>query len=99
MWLIASAHSVPVNVSVSVIVKICDFGLARFKENTFVQTINGCAGTPNWMAPEGKLSRNLMLSTLVFTVFIHDLPQCCEMKSSTRKLTSFQWALFYGRCV
>jgi serine/threonine protein kinase len=34
-------------------VKICDFGLARFKENTFVQTINGCAGTPNWMAPEG----------------------------------------------
>ena len=33
-------------------VKICDFGLARFKENTFVQTINGCAGTPNWMAPE-----------------------------------------------
>ena len=33
-------------------VKICDFGLARIKENTFVQTINGCAGTPNWMAPE-----------------------------------------------
>ena len=34
-------------------VKICDFGLARVKENTFVQTINGCAGTtPNWMAPE-----------------------------------------------
>ena len=27
-------------------VKICDFGLARVKENTFVQTINGCAGTP-----------------------------------------------------
>ena len=33
-------------------VKICDFGLARLKEQTFVQTVNGCAGTPNWMAPE-----------------------------------------------
>jgi serine/threonine protein kinase len=33
-------------------VKICDFGLARFKQDTFVQTINGCAGTPNYMAPE-----------------------------------------------
>ena len=33
-------------------VKICDFGLARFKQDTFVQTVNGCAGTPNYMAPE-----------------------------------------------
>jgi serine/threonine protein kinase len=33
-------------------VKICDFGLARFKQDTFVATVNGCAGTPNYMAPE-----------------------------------------------
>ena len=33
-------------------VKICDFGLARFKADTFVATVNGCAGTPNYMAPE-----------------------------------------------
>jgi|EP01047_Picozoa_sp_COSAG01_P024288 serine/threonine protein kinase len=47
----------PQNVPATTAVKICDFGLARFKENTFVQTINGCAGTPNWMAPEGKRRR------------------------------------------
>jgi serine/threonine protein kinase len=31
-------------------VKICDFGLARLKHETFVQTVNGCAGTPNYVS-------------------------------------------------
>lgn len=34
-------------------VKVCDFGLARFKrEVTHVQTSHNRAGTPGWMAPE-----------------------------------------------
>ncbi len=32
-------------------VKICDFGLARYKEK-FVRDNNGKVGTPHWMAPE-----------------------------------------------
>eukprot|EP01052_Picozoa_sp_SAG31_P018393 SAG31_NODE_1300_length_8906_cov_139.354604_6_plen_124_part_00 len=61
-------------------VKICDFGLARFKENTFVQTINGCAGTPNWMAPEGVQSATvhsrLNLHTITATAIFIDERNC-----------------------
>ncbi|KAG6542680.1 hypothetical protein Mapa_015915 [Marchantia paleacea] len=32
-------------------VKVCDFGLSRFKGNTFLSSRSG-AGTPEWMAPE-----------------------------------------------
>lgn len=32
--------------------KVCDFGIAKFKDRTFVSTINGQAGTPAYMAPE-----------------------------------------------
>ncbi|GKV37559.1 hypothetical protein SLEP1_g45579 [Rubroshorea leprosula] len=32
-------------------VKVCDFGLSRFKENTFLSS-KSAAGTPEWMAPE-----------------------------------------------
>ncbi|XP_077241223.1 protein kinase superfamily protein [Tasmannia lanceolata] len=32
-------------------VKVCDFGLSRFKENTFLSS-KSLAGTPEWMAPE-----------------------------------------------
>lgn len=32
-------------------VKICDFGLSRFKANTFLSS-KTAAGTPEWMAPE-----------------------------------------------
>ena len=46
--------------------KVCDFGLARFKQDTFVATVNGCAGTPNYMAPEVSniSSRHLILICL-----------------------------------
>lgn len=32
--------------------KVCDFGIAKWKERTFVSTANGQAGTPAYMAPE-----------------------------------------------
>lgn len=32
--------------------KVCDFGIAKFKDRTFVSTLNGQAGTPCYMAPE-----------------------------------------------
>ncbi|KAL4447334.1 hypothetical protein ABPG77_007367 [Micractinium sp. CCAP 211/92] len=32
--------------------KVCDFGIAKFKDRTFVSTANGQAGTPAYMAPE-----------------------------------------------
>ncbi len=32
--------------------KVCDFGIAKFKDRTFVSTMNGQAGTPAYMAPE-----------------------------------------------
>lgn len=32
--------------------KVCDFGIAKFKERTFLSTVNGQAGTPAYMAPE-----------------------------------------------
>ncbi|XP_010914327.1 serine/threonine-protein kinase CTR1 isoform X3 [Elaeis guineensis] len=32
-------------------VKVCDFGLSRFKPNTFISS-KSVAGTPEWMAPE-----------------------------------------------
>uniref|UniRef100_A0A803QVH1 Protein kinase domain-containing protein n=1 Tax=Cannabis sativa TaxID=3483 RepID=A0A803QVH1_CANSA len=32
-------------------VKVCDFGLSRSKENTFLSS-KTAAGTPEWMAPE-----------------------------------------------
>ncbi|KAG7971975.1 hypothetical protein I3843_07G161600 [Carya illinoinensis] len=32
-------------------VKVCDFGLSRFKVNTFISS-KSVAGTPEWMAPE-----------------------------------------------
>ncbi|KAL8153965.1 hypothetical protein V2J09_011725 [Rumex salicifolius] len=32
-------------------VKVCDFGLSRFKSNTFISS-KSVAGTPEWMAPE-----------------------------------------------
>ncbi|ONK55303.1 uncharacterized protein A4U43_UnF5270 [Asparagus officinalis] len=32
-------------------VKVCDFGLSRFKANTFISS-KSVAGTPEWMAPE-----------------------------------------------
>ncbi|KAL8505033.1 hypothetical protein ACS0TY_016294 [Phlomoides rotata] len=32
-------------------VKVCDFGLSRLKENTFLSS-KSAAGTPEWMAPE-----------------------------------------------
>lgn len=32
--------------------KVCDFGIAKFKDRTFVSTANGQAGTPAFMAPE-----------------------------------------------
>ena len=32
--------------------KVCDFGIAKFKDRTFVSTVNGQAGTPAYMAPE-----------------------------------------------
>ncbi|KAL9667900.1 hypothetical protein QQ045_002269 [Rhodiola kirilowii] len=32
-------------------VKVCDFGLSRFKANTFISA-KSVAGTPEWMAPE-----------------------------------------------
>ena len=32
--------------------KVCDFGIAKFKERTFLSTKNVQAGTPNYMAPE-----------------------------------------------
>uniref|UniRef100_A0A1D1ZNS8 Protein kinase domain-containing protein n=1 Tax=Auxenochlorella protothecoides TaxID=3075 RepID=A0A1D1ZNS8_AUXPR len=31
---------------------VCDFGIAKFKDRTFVSTANGQAGTPAYMAPE-----------------------------------------------
>lgn len=32
--------------------KVCDFGIAKFKDRTFLSTANGQAGTPAYMAPE-----------------------------------------------
>ncbi|KAK9908804.1 hypothetical protein WJX75_003138 [Coccomyxa subellipsoidea] len=32
--------------------KVCDFGIAKFKDRTFVSTKNANAGTPAYMAPE-----------------------------------------------
>jgi serine/threonine protein kinase len=32
--------------------KVADFGLARLCQDSLVQTVNGAAGTPGWMAPE-----------------------------------------------
>ena len=32
--------------------KVCDFGIAKFKDRTFVSTVNGQAGTPSYMSPE-----------------------------------------------
>ncbi|XP_068657061.1 serine/threonine-protein kinase CTR1 [Aristolochia californica] len=32
-------------------IKVCDFGLSRFKANTFISS-KSVAGTPEWMAPE-----------------------------------------------
>ncbi|KAK9820285.1 hypothetical protein WJX72_008607 [[Myrmecia] bisecta] len=32
--------------------KVCDFGIARFKNRTFISTKNNTAGTPAYMAPE-----------------------------------------------
>eukprot|EP00884_Botryococcus_braunii_P000534 jgi/Botrbrau1/10481/Bobra.0133s0085.1 len=32
--------------------KVCDFGIAKFKNKTFISTVNSQAGTPNYMAPE-----------------------------------------------
>ncbi|XP_068658828.1 serine/threonine-protein kinase CTR1-like [Aristolochia californica] len=32
-------------------VKVCDFGLSRFKQNTYLSS-KSAAGTPEWMAPE-----------------------------------------------
>ncbi|KAK9867625.1 hypothetical protein WJX84_001877 [Apatococcus fuscideae] len=32
--------------------KVCDFGIAKFKERTFISTKNAQAGTPAYMAPE-----------------------------------------------
>ena len=32
--------------------KVCDFGIAKYKDRTFVSTVNGQAGTPTYMAPE-----------------------------------------------
>jgi serine/threonine protein kinase len=34
------------------IAKICDLGIAKFKDRTFLSTVNGQAGTPQYMAPE-----------------------------------------------
>mgnify|MGYP001047809530 CR=1 FL=1 len=31
--------------------KVCDFGIAKFKDRTFISTVNG-QGTPAYMAPE-----------------------------------------------
>ena len=31
---------------------VCDFGIAKYKDRTFVSTANGQAGTPAYMAPE-----------------------------------------------
>ncbi|GMH39148.1 hypothetical protein BSKO_07046 [Bryopsis sp. KO-2023] len=33
-------------------VKVCDFGLSRSKQNTYLSAKEGAAGTPEWMAPE-----------------------------------------------
>ncbi|PSC72410.1 Serine threonine-kinase CTR1 [Micractinium conductrix] len=32
--------------------KVCDFGISKYKDKTFVSTANGQAGTPAYMAPE-----------------------------------------------
>lgn len=32
--------------------KVCDFGIAKFKDSTFMTTKNVTAGTPAYMAPE-----------------------------------------------
>jgi len=32
--------------------KVCDFGIAKFKDKTFLTTVNSHAGTPSYMAPE-----------------------------------------------
>ncbi|KAI3428099.1 hypothetical protein D9Q98_006482 [Chlorella vulgaris] len=32
--------------------KVCDFGIAKFKDRTFVSTVGAQAGTPAYMAPE-----------------------------------------------
>merc|ERR1719245_815911 len=32
--------------------KVCDFGIAKFKNKTFLTTVNSQAGTPAYMAPE-----------------------------------------------
>ena len=31
---------------------MCDFGIAKFKNKTFLTTVNSQAGTPAYMAPE-----------------------------------------------
>ncbi|KAL1541367.1 copper transport protein ctr1, variant 2 [Salvia divinorum] len=38
-------------VDIKYTVKVCDFGLSRFKANTFLSS-KSAAGTPEWMAPE-----------------------------------------------
>ncbi|XP_042042345.1 serine/threonine-protein kinase CTR1-like isoform X1 [Salvia splendens] len=38
-------------VDIKFTVKVCDFGLSRFKANTFLSS-KSAAGTPEWMAPE-----------------------------------------------
>lgn len=65
-------------------VKICDFGLARIKENTFVQTINGCAGTPNWMAPEVLRNEKFTEKADVFSmgVILWEVSHTCSPQSS-----------------
>lgn len=34
--------------------KVCDFGIAKFKNNTLVSSAGGQAGTPAYMAPESE---------------------------------------------
>lgn len=74
--------------------KICDFGLARFKQDTYVATVNGCAGTPNYMAPEvlrnerfnekcDVFSMGVVLWELItrkeVRIFIHNFHPFCKM--------------------
>lgn len=54
--------------------KVCDFGIAKFKNNTLVSSAGGQAGTPAYMAPESECWGEVAA-----------LGGCCRMAPSARQ--------------
>ncbi|KAG6591461.1 Serine/threonine-protein kinase EDR1, partial [Cucurbita argyrosperma subsp. sororia] len=60
------------------VVKVCDFGLSRVKQNTFLSS-KSTAGTPEWMAPEVLRNEpaNEKCDVYSFGVILWELTTCC----------------------